>query len=154
MAENNDQVLIAAEMRGGNKSLTAQQQRDHYNKTIDEQRSFLSELTIGALSLEGKLKRSPGQPRNTASYLVLLDIARVFEWLTDVAASRRIDPVKGKDTGPFYKFASSIWPPVFASAEDGLSAAMKNWASGRQFDSSALMANIDLRQPSWRVFDR
>jgi hypothetical protein len=152
MAEDNYQVLIASEMRRGHKSLTAQQRRGHYTKKLADQRTFLSELTIATLSLERKLKRGPGQPRNTASVFVLLDIARIFEWLTEVTPSREVSRVNGEDTGPFHKFASSIWPPVFASATDGLSAAMKDWASGRESHSSALMANIDLRQPSWRVF--
>jgi hypothetical protein len=49
-----------------------------------------------------------------------------------------------------------LWSEVFGKDVAGLPAAMKNWAAGRsKYDeASALIHNIALRYPSWRVFER
>jgi hypothetical protein len=96
-----------------------------------------------------------GQPRNITAYLILKDIAAIYEWATGSKASRRYDPYKDEDqeSGPFWTFAKAIWLAIHGT-EDGLSAAMKNWASyrARFGEESALIANIAMRNPSWRLF--
>ena len=97
-----------------------------------------------------------GQPRNISAYLIMLDIAAIYQWVTGSRASRRYDPYKDHDqeSGPFWRFASAIWLAIHGT-RDGLSAAMKNWARYRaQFgEEFALIANIAMRQPLWGLLE-
>jgi hypothetical protein len=98
-------------------------------------------------------------PRNYAAFFVISDIAEIFEWLTGLKATRRVDrEAEGgkQDTGPFWDFAKTIWPLVFRNGTYGLSAAMKNWAAARKHygERSALIVNIALRNPEWGLFER
>jgi hypothetical protein len=84
------------------------------------------------------------------------DIAAIFEWLTNIEATRQVDRISGVGAGPFWQFAAAIWPVVFGEADDGLPAAMKNWSSYRKRygERSALIANIAMRHPTWGIFER
>ena len=111
---------------------------------------------LGAITPKQGLQLSSGRPRNVAAYKVLQDAAAIFEWLTDTEATREVDRDEGTETGPFFQFASILWSAVFRKGVAGLPAAMKNWAAGRSKydDASALIGNIALRYPHWRVFER
>jgi hypothetical protein len=61
----------------------------------------------------------------------MMDIAAIFEYLTEIEATRRVDRITHDEKGPFRDFAGAIWSILFAG-EDGLSAALKNWADGRK----------------------
>jgi hypothetical protein len=107
-------------------------------------------------------KSGRGNPRNYIAYLVILDIAAIFEWLTKTKATREVDRYGKGDIGPFWKFAKAIWPLVFGKGKYGLSSAIKNWASVRSAgkhrssevdEKSALIANIAMRHSSWGLFD-
>jgi hypothetical protein len=114
------------------------------NQRIEEAVSLLQKLAEAAAKI---WKYDPGGPRNIVAYLVMMDIAAIFEWLTDMAATRHT---------PFKRFAAAIWPVVFGNADYGLHSAMKNWAEFREEygEGSRLMFNIDMRQPEWGVFRR
>ena len=113
--------------------------------------NFLSRLNSAGPSQTPELRA-----HNFAAYFVLMDIAGIFEWLTDTEATRQVDRAgkggKG-DIGPFWDFAKVIWPLVFHNGTYGLSAAMKNWASARSEygEQSSLILNIRLRHPCWRL---
>jgi hypothetical protein len=82
------------------------------------------------------------------------DIAAIYEWATGSKASRKYDAYEEQESGPFWQFASAIWSAIHGTNE-GLWAAMKNWASYRKGcrEESALMANIAMRHPSWGLFE-
>jgi hypothetical protein len=122
-------------------------------KRIEDEGRFLTPLAEAALQT---WKRGPGQPRNIRAYLVMKDIAAIFEWLTNIEATRQVDRISGVEAGPFWQFAAAIWPVVFGEADDGLPAAMKNWSSYRKRygERSALIANIAMRHPTWGIFER
>ncbi len=73
------------------------------------------------------LKQGRGQPPNVMSYLVIRDIAAMYEWLYPKKATRvvHVDSDNYEETGPFWAFASVIWCKVFDSKTEGLSAAVK-----------------------------
>jgi hypothetical protein len=144
----------------GRFSIVQQMAGEHPRKAELEQRkqdldnvvTFLDRvvsLQPGALWASG-----PGQPRNIIAYLIMRDIAAIYEWGTGRRASRQYDAYEEKESGPFWQFASAVWSAIYGT-EDGLSAAMKNWASYRaQFgEESALIANIAMRHPSWGLFE-
>jgi len=98
-------------------------------------------------------KQGKGQPRNVRAYLVMLDLAAIFEWLTDRKATRQVDRITNDETGHFWNFAAAVWPLVFGHGCDGLKSAMKNWKALRlkHNENSPFMLNV-LRHLEWGVF--
>jgi hypothetical protein len=96
---------------------------------LKEEDDFLRKLAAATARLIDELDESLGgrRPRNICAYLVMVDLAAIFEWLTGRKATREVDRDLGKDTGPFWDFAAAVWPHVFGKGRYGLSAAMKNW---------------------------
>jgi len=117
-------------------------------RRLDEESHFLAKLA--AIAPEGWRKRGSGRPRNFAAYLVLSDAAAIFAWYTGKKATRVVDRSDNTETGPFFRFAGTLWPVVFGRDIHGLPAAMKNWAQERS-RYSPLIANIDLRRPTWGI---
>ena len=122
-------------------------------KRLNDERDYLTKLA--GISPRQYWKTGRGRPRNVAAYLALQDAAAIYEWFTGRNAARNVDRIDGAESGPFFRFASTLWPIIFGS-DAGLPAAMKNWANSRsQLDErSALIANIDLRYPTWGIFER
>ena len=121
------------------------------SRRLDEERDFLARFS----AMREIRKPRRGQPPNYAAYIVLQDAAAIFEWFTGTKASRVVDRIGHDETGPFFRFASALWPVMFGKGIQGLPSAMKNWAHGRkQHDEvSGLIANIALRHPTWRVYE-
>jgi hypothetical protein len=90
-------------------------------------------------------------------YLILLDLAAIFEYATDQPSGRRVRTDlhvdAGEDYGPFWDFASAIWAIIFGSTR-GLGYAVKFWAKARakHGEWSPVILNMDLRHPEWRIF--
>jgi hypothetical protein len=123
-------------------------------RRLEEELHFLAKLASISPKKYWNVRR--GGPRNLAAYLVLQDAAAIFEWFSGRRAARGVDRIDGTETGPFFRFASALWPVVFGKGAAGLSAALKNWALGRSrySEQSALIANIALRHPTWGIFER
>jgi hypothetical protein len=121
-------------------------------KEFEKISNFLEAL--GSAKPSAKLRRSRGQPRNVATYLVIRDIADIFEWATKQKAARVVR--EDEEAGPFYDFAAAVWPVVFRKGDEGLPAALKNWALARKKfrELSPCIANMALRHPKWRLFER
>jgi hypothetical protein len=96
---------------------------------LKQEDEFLKKIEAATLRHLEEDKRGPGQPPNIRAYLVMQDIAAIFEWLTDRKASREVDRSEGKETGQFWRFAAAVWPHVFGKGCYGLPAAMKTWAA-------------------------
>ncbi len=156
VTEADDLVLIGLEMGRAQEAIPKREQREHFGQKLKEHHTFLRHLIVAVESLQKRQKKGRGRPRNIAAYRVLLDIAAIFKWLTGLEPNRVFDSIAMTDAGAFYNFAAAIWPPVFACGLDGLGAAMKNWAfAHREYEElPLLLTNINLRHPSWRVFDR
>jgi hypothetical protein len=95
------------------------------------------------------------RPRNVSAYLVLKDMAEIFQWLTRKPATREVDRESYSETGPFFRFASTLWPVLFGKGTAGLPSAMKNWAEAKkQFrEPSPLILNLAMRYPTWGIFE-
>jgi hypothetical protein len=120
---------------------------------IKEEFGFLDKLAEGATRT---WNYGRGQPRNITAYFVVQDAAAIFEWLTNTEATRVADRDSGAEIGPFQEFLAAIWPVVFREGDDGLPAAMRNWASlsKKHGEKSAVMANMAMRHPTWGIFER
>jgi hypothetical protein len=71
--------------------------------------------------------RQKGPARNDVPYLVLLDLAAIFEWLTGRKSARAwFKSGLEEEQPPFHAFAAAVWPVLFCS-DDGLSNAMRSW---------------------------
>jgi hypothetical protein len=116
---------------------------------LDQYSQFVTDLTNIKPREFWKLRR--GQPRNVKAYLVLQDVAAIYEWATGKPATREVDREDGSEVSPFFKFASILWPPIFGNGVAGLKAATKNWAAWRKKhdERSFLIRNIALRHPEW-----
>ena len=119
---------------------------------LDALHDFLTRLA--SVEPHASQKSKGGRQRNYIAYVVILDIAAIFEWITKTEATREVDRGGKGDIGPFWKFAEAIWPLVFGRGKYGLSSAIKNWAGVKSGEKSPLIANIALRHPSWGVFDK
>jgi hypothetical protein len=99
----------------------------------------------------------PGRPRNATHYLILKDIAAMFEWATGRPARRVVDRTTGGESGAFHRFACVVWQIVFGS-EAGLSWALRQWETygrySRYGEHSPLIANIAMRMEENRRGDR
>ena len=119
---------------------------------LKDEDDFLRKLAAATARLIDELDESLGgrRPRNICAYLVIVDLAAIFEWLTGRKATREVDRDLGKDTGPFWDFAAAVWPHVFGKGRYGLSAAMKNWEKEkkkrhRRYGGSPFIRNMAKR---------
>jgi hypothetical protein len=102
---------------------------------------------------------SPLRHSSVVHYLILQDMATIFEFATDQSPTRRIRTDahvdSGQDYGPFWNFVSAIWLIVFGST-NRLSYAVRYWAEAqsKHGEWSPVMLNMDLRHPEWRIFQR
>jgi hypothetical protein len=100
-----------------------------------------------------------GRPRAVAHYLIMMDLAAIFEYLTRKRATRSVRGedhfAYGAEYGAFWDFAQATWPAIFKST-NGLKSAMKNWAVDRvrYGEASPLIANMHLRHPEWGLFGK
>ena len=108
---------------------------------------WLSRLATAADEAGEPIAPRRGRMRDDVPYLVLLDIAAIFEWATDKKPTRQVDRVTSEGCGGFHCFAAAIWPVVFGSGDDGLSSAIQSWAADQKTynETSPLIPSIDLR---------
>lgn len=84
----------------------------------------------------------PGHPRVLVPYLVVLDAAAIYKYLTGKEATRT------EAVGAFTDFCTPIWNAVFGEGESGFTAAMKKLEGERKAGRgvSPIIANLRLRQ--------
>jgi hypothetical protein len=112
-----------------------------YNERLKEEAPFLKHLSVGAAQAVYKVNR-----RNVPAYLVMLDAAEIFRFMTGKVPSRQVDRTTGKETGPFWFFLMALWPAIFGDGISGLRAAMQSWYAARRFsERSALIANLTMQ---------
>ena len=123
------------------------------SKRLDE--AYRTIQALQDTSPEQLRRPGRGQPRNIAAYLVLQDAAEIYEWWTGLQATREVNRDDGTESGPFFRFVSVLWPAIFGSGMSGSKSAMKTWASYRSKfgERSALIANMNVRFPAWRLFE-
>ena len=121
---------------------------------LEQEAAFIEKLV--AVDPREFWKPKRGRSRNLPAYLVLQDLAAIFEWLTSTKATREVSRDNGTEIGPFFIFASTLWPTIFGKGVTGLPAAMKNWAKWRSAynEQSALIVNLALRNPVWEILKR
>jgi hypothetical protein len=126
---------------------------------LREEGEFLLKLATATPRLTEEIKKEiehlgRKRPRNIRAYLVMKDLAAIFEWLTDGKATRVVSRTDYTETGPFWRFAESVWQVAFGTTR-GLKFAMKNWAEARKsyHEHSSFLYNLPLRRPEWRIFE-
>ena len=113
-----------------------------FSERLKEEATFLKHLSAGASKSVCKVNR-----RNVPGYLVMLDAAAIFRFVTGEAPSRRVHRITGKETGPFWFFLMALWPAIFGDGIKGLRAAMQNWYAARRFNErSALIAHLTMQR--------
>ena len=128
-------------------------------RRLDELQARLEALAAAAEATAVSWTPLPARHETVVRYLVLLDLAAIFEWATGIRAGRRIrtdaQEDAGKPYGPFWDFASKAWPMIFGSTK-GLDHSIKQWATARQRyrEFSAIVHNLHLTHPEWRLLDK
>jgi hypothetical protein len=113
---------------------------------------------IAKLALLNPPKIDKRGQKKVREYLILKDAATIFRWFTGEEASRETSRKSGEPINDFWKFVSTLWPILFPDTGiEGLQAQVKNWVEwADQYNEgrySALIANIKLRHPEWRVLE-
>jgi len=123
---------------------------------LKDEDDFLRKLATATARLIDELDESLSgrRPRNIRAYLVMMDLAAIFEWLTGGKAARGVDRTDHTESGPFWRFAESVWPVAFGATR-GLTAAMKKWAEARNVyhEHSSFLYNLAMRRPEWGIFE-
>jgi hypothetical protein len=123
---------------------------------LKDEDDFLRKLAAATVRLIDELDESLSgrRPRNIRAYLVMLDLAAIFEWLTDRKAARGVNRTDHTESGPFWRFAESVWPVAFGTTR-GLTAAMKKWAEARKLyrERYMLLYNMSAHRPEWGIFE-
>jgi hypothetical protein len=123
---------------------------EHNKQRLDEWRSLI--VTISAAAAQPLYRPRKGQPRKIVAQLVLRDLAALFEYVTGLRATRRVDrtgEAAGKETGPFLNFAKAVWPVIFGD-DLGLLSQLREWgADGSR--KSLLISAIAIRRPEWGI---
>lgn len=83
------------------------ERRAEMKERLRQEDDFLRKLTAATATIIEEDKRGRGQPRNIRAYLVMKDLAAIFEWLTDRKATRGVDRIDHTETGQFWQFADS-----------------------------------------------
>jgi hypothetical protein len=116
----------------------------------------LRRLAAGATQVANDWVPTPMREGMLKRYLVLQDLAAIFEWATGSRAGRRVrtedHDYAGEEYGPFWNFARMAWPMIFGS-DQGLSNAIRRWAKllTQNHAVSPFLPNINLRHPEWRI---
>jgi hypothetical protein len=84
----------------------------------------------------------PKPDKATRSFLVILDLAAIFELLSGKEATRREDPSSGRTYGPFADFAASVWVQIFGNSR-GLSYGIRVWADEMNEQRKAAEAAVN-----------
>jgi hypothetical protein len=135
-------ALIGQEFSDYRQEEVPQEQR------LVDQQALLREVEVAAKEIESGFAKATDQRRNIQSYLLLLDMAAIFEWLTKRAAARGSDD----RPSPFDEFVNVLWSVIFRNTH-GIQSALKNWAKDTKkfHDRSPVVVNISMRHPDWRL---
>src|SRR5262249_6230950 len=109
-------ALVMAREQG---SLSSLEKVAEIEEQLTQERDFHSNLAAATTKLMEE-KPPSLRSRNIRAYLVMMDLAAIFEWLTYRKATREVDRNCGKETGPFWDFAATVWPSVFGKGLSGL----------------------------------
>jgi hypothetical protein len=131
-------------------------ERRQADRRLSEEPARLGRLASAATEVADGWVPLPLRHGTIVRYLILQDLAAIFEWATGGRAGRRVRSdaydEAGQEYGPFRDFARATWPMIFGS-EKGLDHAIKTWAKGRaqHGERSPFMLNLHLRHPEWRI---
>jgi hypothetical protein len=144
---------------GSDEQLVGHDQAKKHSKSLADEVARLDRIAAAARDLASG-PTDYGHHHNTIiRYLILKDLAAIFEYATGTRAERRVrsedHPDYGQDYGPFYEFTKTAWQLVFGDAA-GLSTNLRLWADARRrYDErSAVIANIRMRHREWRNFPK
>ena len=145
---------IALEMAREQGSSSSLEKVAEIEERLTQESDFHNNLAAATTKLTEEKPPSLGS-RNIRAYLVMMDLAAIFEWLTYRKATREVDRICGKETGPFWDFVATVWPSVFGKGLSGLPSAIKNWAQARSLygEASQLLMDIAMHHPAWGIFN-
>jgi len=115
---------------------TSSWRRSNIDEVTDEVFQALALLSSFESSIAHSIKPKAGRPRNSFGYLVVLDLAAIFEWFTGTDATRQVDRINGLEIGPFRKFVESAWSEVIEPKRKTPEASFKNWAANKAIEKS------------------
>lgn len=110
--------------------------RSDIDEVTDEVFQALAVLSSFESSIAQSIKLKAGRPRNNFGYLVVLDLAAIFEWFTGTDATRQVDREEGFEIGPFRTFSETVWYEVFNAEGLWFETSFKNWSVNKAKENS------------------
>jgi hypothetical protein len=151
---------------------------NEWGAEVQQHLPHLQALLIDLATVATKHHRSGiGRGKNRFAYPIMQDLAAIYEWMTVRMAQRSVDRSEGDECGPFWDFASAVWPVIFGKGDTGLYFAIKAWAENQSPDRldewkqaqagdpemwnwqgaldrhgnrSPAVINMSIRHPEWR----
>lgn len=122
------------------------------DRRLNEETKKLDLLAKAAIDASATFVSPDSHQTTVIRYLILQDLAAIYEWATRKRAKRMVSFDDGTNCGPFWDFTCAAWLALFGSAK-GLDYALKFWAAAREQHNelSPLIWNMDLRHPEWRI---
>jgi hypothetical protein len=123
-------VAIEPEMRRTGKSpytvsVDVATLRRHH--ALDWLKRFTESFSDSGAKSKFSVKSTAVPDKKARGYLVMLDLAAIFELVTATEATRRVDFETGKEYGPFREFVGCVWRSIFET-DTGCSYALRVWA--------------------------
>jgi hypothetical protein len=105
---------------------------------------WLVELALIFNKSEEISGRKPKRPpdKMVLYYLLVRDLAAIYEMVTERPATRRVDWDSNETYGPFWDFLKQVWPQIFGS-DAGPSYPIRVWADEMTRQRNAINAEID-----------
>lgn len=151
------EIALGPQMRRAGTSLwrtditAAQQRRDSAVSWLID----LADIFDGSES-DSADEEKPERPpdKRTLYYLLILDLAAVFQLVSGEEPTRRVDPASGKTYGPFADFVAAVWVQIFRNKR-GLDYPVRVWAdeTARQRKKAEAAVNEAIRSISHDLSD-
>jgi hypothetical protein len=155
------QAVTALDERGSSEmALRPQMRRDRADiwnvnlATADRRRDRAISWLHDLVQAFDEPQLEPPPDTKAERYLVMLDLAAIFELVSGEPATRRTGPDTGVPYGPFWNFAKALWSAVYGS-DRGLQNAMRIWADHTSSQAKLIQVEVAMAEEALgRPLDR
>ena len=97
-------------------------------------------LFLTAQKKSSRTKQRQPPHKAVSYYLIVSDLAAIYEMITERPATRRVDWESGETYGPFWNFLEKVWPHIFENGDPEYP--LRVWAKEMTRQTKAIDAEI------------